>query len=454
MNVVIVIVEEGITKIKRNTFYKREQLKSIIFPQSLEKIEDFAVASCTSLQSVFIPKNVTKIANEAFAYCYALHEVIFEKGSKLKSISQLAFHQCTSLKIIYIPKSVTTLGNGVFSGCCGLESVIFDEGSQLKAIPRYCFSNCFKLKALLIPDAVTTILDSAFYHCCSLRSVYFSLKSNLKYIEEGAFDKKCLNLHFINVPSTVISVPNTAFDQWGALPITSTVLDLDQIEKWFKHGYDKFPLHQLSFRHIHAMTQDKLDDIPPNDPSLIQQDEFGLTPLHIVCSNPHTNTSIIKQIYNKHPDAATLINAKNMTPWHIYLVMKGVIVCKEFDAISYGDDQYEWLDEKGREDKVTVSEISKVLLKKDTTLNSIHNLIAMGLDCDVWQVTLALHGVPSFENECNRSNGTTGWYPFMAIAASSDYNLCHLYEMTMKTCVHNIQRQPQQSQTLGKRKTI
>jgi hypothetical protein len=77
-----------------------------------------------------------------------------------------------------------------------------------------------------------------------------------------------------------------------------------------------------------------LVSIPNNDASLIQQDECGLTPLHIVGSNPQVSfTTMIKQIYIMHPKAATMTNATNMTPWHMYLVKKGVIECKEFDAI-------------------------------------------------------------------------------------------------------------------------
>ena len=64
--------------------------------------------------------------------------------------------------------------------------------------------------------------------------------------------------------------------------------------QWFQHGYDHFPLHQVSFKHIHAMTQAQLDTITNNDIFLIQQDECGLTPLHIVRTNPHATITIIR----------------------------------------------------------------------------------------------------------------------------------------------------------------
>lgn len=57
---------------------------------------------------------------------------------------------------------------------------------------------------------------------------------------------------------------------------------------------------------------------------------------------PHGNITIIKQIYSsKHPEAATMAFAKNMTPWYMHLVAKGMIIMyKEFDVIWNGNDQY------------------------------------------------------------------------------------------------------------------
>ena len=172
---------------------------------------------------------------------------------------------------------------------------------------------------------------------------------------------------------------------------------------------------------------------------MIEQDECGHTPLYIVCSNPHTNTSIIKQVHNKHPEAATKVNTKDMTPWHMYLVMKGVIVYPEFRAILNGHDSYPDFHNY----EVEVSGIAKALLRKDEVLNDIHSLIAMGLDVDdvdLYDVTLALHENSTFDQECNRFNETSGLYPFMAMAASNEYQLCHVYDMALKTCVHNFHK--------------
>ena len=425
-----VIVEEGIIVIDVDTFKWREQLKLImIFPRSLQEIGSEALSYCHSLQSILIPRNVTTIGDWAFAHCVALREVIFENGSKLKSIGKYAFRYCTSVISLVIPQSVTTLVEGVFIGCNGLESMRFEEGTQLQIIPVNCFDSCYKLKTLIVPDAVTIIQEEAFRYCYNLTSVYFTTHSKLQYIQEEAFEK-CYNLQCINLPSTIISINDEAFDQCNALSITLTTSDQDQQLHRFQHQYDNLPLHQLCFRNVHGLTQDKLVSIPNNDTSLIQQDACGLTPLHIVCSNPHADITMIKQIYNKHRAAAVMISAKNMTPWHMYLVKKGVIACKEFDAISNGGEVLE------------VNDIARAILREDAMLNNIHSLIGMGLefDNDVYDVTLALHGV-SFDQECNRSSETSGFYPYMTMAVSNKFTLGHVYDMAMKKmCMHNIQK--------------
>ena len=450
-----VIVEEGITTIKARAFKGREQLRSILFPQSLKEIGYCAFYHCTSLESLVIPRHVANLGPSAFDHCTALYEVIFEEGSKLKIIDKGTFSRCYSLKSIAIPKSVTALGMSVFVFCVTLEFITFEKGSQLGTIPRYCFLKCYMLKALVIPDAVTIIERNALDNCYHLASVYFSPQSNLQIIREKVFID-CKNLQFVNVPTTTTTTTTTttvnlqlindheeAFHQCDALPITSTSLTPEQRDFWFKYGFDHLPLHQLCFNNIHALTQDKLNSIPINSPSLIQQDECGLTPLHIVCSNPQASIKVIKQLYKKHPEAATMISVNDMTPWRMYLVTKGVVVFHEFGAVSNGNDVYNY----GGREEVQVSDITKALLREGATLNNIHSLIQLGLDYDIddlYDATLALHGV-SFDHECNRASENSGLYPFMTMAALIEYKLYHVYEMAMNTCVHNIKKEQRQN---------
>ena len=126
----------------------------------------------------------------------------------------------------------------------------------------------------------------------------------------------------------------------------------------------------------------------------------------------------------------------------------------KFVTISYGNDQQNFaIDDSHRHvEAVEVRDISKALLRDGVTLNNIHSLIEMGLDYDVdgvYDVTLALHGVSSFNQECNRISETSGLYPFMTMAVSNAFTLCHVYEMAMKTSAHNMQLQQLQHATIA-----
>ena len=143
---------------------------------------------------------------------------------------------------------------------------------------------------------------------------------------------------------------------------------------------------------------------------------------------------IIKLIYTNHREAATVANATNMTLWHMYLLANDVIKYKELAAILKGDrDQYVRMNVSRNEEVVQVGDIAKAL---DATLNSIHGLIDMSLDFDAYymcKVTLTLHGVPSFEQECDRCSETTGLYPFYS--ASRESKLSHVHDTIMQMCV-------------------
>jgi hypothetical protein len=430
-----VIVEEGVTIIQVRTFSQLNRLRSIALPQSLQELEFGALHACPSLKSIFIPRNVTCIGKHAFCGCLALVEVIFEEGSKLKTIHAEALCGCRSLKSIRIPKSVTTLGLRVFLQCKNLQSVIFEEGSQLQVIPENCFFDCIKLKSMIIPDSVTTIQEKAFGRCFDLTFIFFTPQSKLQHIDEEVFHN-CPILRFINIPTTIISIHHTAFDLCDALPInvtsTSTSTSTHPLNWFQQQRFCHLPLHQLCYTNIHGLTKDELSSIESNDPRLIEQDRFGVTPLHIVCCNPQSSVEIIEEVYNKNHDAATIVNVTNMTPWHMYLIAKGLITYGELHAMIANHNNVE-----NSEARDVSRDVSRAIWREDAIGNNIHGLIGMGLDYDVYRVTLSLHGVIFYE-ECNRFSEITGLYPFMLLAASNQYTLCDLYDIVMKTGVENL----------------
>ena len=59
------------------------------------------------------------------------------------------------------------------------------------------------------------------------------------------------------------------------------------------------------------------------------KDAMGMTPLHVLCSNPSATTDMIKQLTLKNPTVSQEENIYGMAPLDIYLVRKGIISLKD-----------------------------------------------------------------------------------------------------------------------------
>ena len=89
-----------------------EEIKSLIIPNTVVKIKNYAFQGCSNLSSIFIPNSVISIGNYAFSNCL------------------------TSTKIS-LGSSVTKIGNYAFSKCKNLTQINFDGTmSEWKAITK------------------------------------------------------------------------------------------------------------------------------------------------------------------------------------------------------------------------------------------------------------------------------------------------------------------------------
>ena len=70
---------------------------------------------CLFLNSLVIPDSVTNIGDYAFWGCKSLKSLVIPDG--VTSIGDCAFYDCESLKSLVIPNSVTSIGNCAFGGC-------------------------------------------------------------------------------------------------------------------------------------------------------------------------------------------------------------------------------------------------------------------------------------------------------------------------------------------------
>ena len=75
---------------------------------------------------VVVPRSVEKIEDSVFEDCTNLKEVVFEEGSKLRTIGDKCFYS-TGLEEITLPKMLKRIGEDVFSECSNLKKIYIDD---------------------------------------------------------------------------------------------------------------------------------------------------------------------------------------------------------------------------------------------------------------------------------------------------------------------------------------
>ena len=244
-------------------------LKSLVLPDSVTNIGDYAFRGCKSLKSLVIPDSVTSIGDHAFEDCESLKSLVIPDS--VTSIGERAFIGCESLKSLVIPDSVTSIGRRAFSGCDSLKSLVIPASvgniignpfsgwnGELKCLSPYfiydnkvlfdkdkskiiafrdkimtsyvipdsvscigesAFWGCHSLKRLVLPDSVSSIGDWAFWNCCSLTDIV--IPDNVTSIGDRAF-WGCCSLKSLVLPDSVSSIGESAFD--GCTSLSSLVI--------------------------------------------------------------------------------------------------------------------------------------------------------------------------------------------------------------------------------------
>ncbi len=135
-----------------------------------------------SLTSIIIPDGVTSIGNYAFSNCANLANITIPES--VTSIGSYAFSNCANLANISIPESVTSIGSNTFFSCTNLASITIPE--SVTSIGTYIFRNCANLTSVTIPNSVTSIGNYLFYNCYRLTNITLGNGFNLSGLDLSA----------------------------------------------------------------------------------------------------------------------------------------------------------------------------------------------------------------------------------------------------------------------------
>ena len=203
------VIPDSVTSIKKFAFCGYKGLKSVTLPDGLTAINERAFYGCTELKEINTPSQLRYIGERAFGRT-ALTSVILPEY--VREIPDYAFAECRSLTSITISDSVTSIGRDAFYKCSSL--IIITIPNSVTSIGYEAFGYCTSLANVTIGDGVTSIGSYAFYGCSSLTSV--AVGNGVTNIGERAFEC-CYSLTSINIPDTVTSIGSGTFRSCSAL---------------------------------------------------------------------------------------------------------------------------------------------------------------------------------------------------------------------------------------------
>ena len=166
------VMTDGIRVIEEGAFKGCENLKQIIFPNTLKEIGPATFSGCKNLVTAALPKNLEQIGDYAFSDT-ALWQV--ELPQNLLWLGEGVYKGCRKLSSIKFPKRLTEIPNETFKDCVSLKKVDLPAGTA--AIGREAFSGCTGLIDMIIPENVITVganayagMDSGFTLICTQKS--------------------------------------------------------------------------------------------------------------------------------------------------------------------------------------------------------------------------------------------------------------------------------------------
>lgn len=190
-----------------------ERVKGLHIGTSCTSIGSYSFAGADELAgSLVIPDSVITIGDYAFIDCDNITSLTI--GGNVNSIGSYAFKNCDFTGTLTIPSNIENINNNTFENAT-INITNLDLG-DVKIIGDYAFSNLGHVGPLSISDSVTTIGEYAFNGGSSITSLTLGNNELLTRLERGVF-QNCLNISSITMGDNIVSVGNYAFRSCAGL---------------------------------------------------------------------------------------------------------------------------------------------------------------------------------------------------------------------------------------------
>ena len=238
INVVIPSEINGqkITRIAYGAFSGNTLIKTITIPDSVENIDDFAFAECSSLESMILPATIAEIDMSSFYNCSSLLSLRIDNpecmimdserfqqnivisgytGSTAEEFADNNDYEFLSIGITNnnFLISDTPIGSLTISGLTReTKNVIIPpmiNDKEVSDIADNAFQNCEKIVSISLPDTISSIGWDAFSGCSSLQKI--NIPEKVSYIGANAFSQ-CRSLESINIPDGIEYIDGRTFE--------------------------------------------------------------------------------------------------------------------------------------------------------------------------------------------------------------------------------------------------
>lgn len=256
-NLINIIIPDGVSYIGGNAFEFCTNLKSISIPDSVIEIGGYAFYQCTAIDTINLSGGITAINEATFFGCDSLKSIVIP--DKITSIGKMAFSNSNNItSITFLGTNMPSLGEDAlpytFTFLPRRSTIYCYEGSEIDdwateegysvkyieghkhsttidhAVPAthvttgltegsHC-SECGEIlveqnvipmidvKKIVLPTGLKTIEEEAF---AGDTFVCVVLPENCSTIGTGAF-RNCAQMRFVEIPASVASIDDTAFD--------------------------------------------------------------------------------------------------------------------------------------------------------------------------------------------------------------------------------------------------
>lgn len=175
------VVPNGVEIIGKNAFQNARNLREIILPETLLKIEDSAFDDCKNLTEIFFPKTLTEIGAWSFHGCDKIKSFKIHGG--ISKIGTYAFGSCESLKQFIVcesNKNFSAIDGDLYTKdktvllqyAIGKEDETFILPAETIKIAFRAVSDAFHLRKIDLNN-VSIVEDKAFTYNTALEKISY-----------------------------------------------------------------------------------------------------------------------------------------------------------------------------------------------------------------------------------------------------------------------------------------